>query len=108
MTAKEFVKQYGWDDARVCILNCACPEDRWLMRHGELISDDDFDELKQLVDAWELIGNFGGLFSLVCTIDKECPCPEFGQLEYYDENRNIVLVDMPKIEQAIELVESVK
>lgn len=101
MTAQEFIKQYGWYEAKK---HLKFMEDVKARRdiHGWFM-----DDLKQLVDAWDLIENFGGLFSLVCTIDKECPCPEFGQLEYYDENRNIVLVDMPKIEQAIELVESV-
>ena len=61
MTALEFIKKFGWSDARVCILNCACPEDRWLMRHGELISDEDFDNLKQFADAWELVEENGGL-----------------------------------------------
>lgn len=104
MTAQEFIKQYGWGEAKRILHDArGCASVRLYDKY-EFSTDD----LKQLVDAWELIENFGGLFSLVCTIDKECPCPEFGQLEYYDENRNIVLVDMPKIEQAIELVESVK
>lgn len=61
MQAIEFIKKFGWNDARVCILNCACPEDRWLMRHGELISDDAFDDLKRLVESYELVERFGGL-----------------------------------------------
>ena len=55
MKANEFVKKFGWNDARVCILNCACPEDRWFMRHGDLVSDQDFDDLKRLVESHELI-----------------------------------------------------
>lgn len=61
MQANKFVEKFGWNDARVCILNCACPEDRWLMRHGEFISDDAFDDLKRLVESWELIESLGGL-----------------------------------------------
>ena len=55
MKANEFVKKFGWNDARVCILNCACPEDRWFMRHGDLVSDQDFDDLKRLVESHELV-----------------------------------------------------
>ena len=61
MKANEFVKKFGWNDARVCILNCACPEDRWFMRHGDLVSDQDFDDLKRLVESHELVENWGGL-----------------------------------------------
>ena len=64
MNAVEFVKKYGWNDARVCILNCANPQDRWLMRHGDLISDNYFDDLKRLVESHELVEKLGGL--------KEC------------------------------------
>ena len=59
MKANEFVKKFGWNDARVCILNCACPEDRWFMRHGDLVSDQDFDDLKRLVESHELVAIHG-------------------------------------------------
>lgn len=58
MNAVEFVKKYGWNDARVCILNCANPQDRWLMRHGDLISDNYFDDLKRLVESYEIVSKF--------------------------------------------------
>ncbi len=61
MNAKEFIQKFGWNDARVCILNCACPEDRWFMRHGDLVSDQDFDDLKHLVESCELVEKLGGL-----------------------------------------------
>lgn len=61
MNAKEFIQKFGWNDARVCILNCACPEDRWFMRHGDLVSDQDFDDLKRLVESYELVESFNGL-----------------------------------------------
>lgn len=61
MQANEFVKKFGWNDARVCILNCASPKDKWLMRHGELISDDAFDDLKRLVESYELVQSYGSL-----------------------------------------------
>ena len=58
MTAIEFVKKYGWGDAKICLLNCASPEDKWFMRRGDLISGQDFDDLKQIVDAWELVEKY--------------------------------------------------
>lgn len=61
MKAKEFIQKFGWNDARVCILNCACPEDRWFMRRGDLVSDQDFDDLKRLVESYGLVEKLGGL-----------------------------------------------
>ena len=61
MKAKKFIQKFGWNDARVCILNCACPEDRWFMRRGDLVSDQDFDDLKRLVESHELVEKVGGL-----------------------------------------------
>lgn len=61
MKANEFVKKFGINDAKCCILNCASPEDRWLMRRGDLISDDAFDDLKRLVESHELVESYGGL-----------------------------------------------
>ena len=58
MTAIEFVKKHGWKDAKICLLNCASPEDKWFMRRGDLISGQDFADLKQIVDAFELMESF--------------------------------------------------
>lgn len=69
MKAKEFIQKFGWNDARVCILNCACPEDRWFMRHGSLVSDQDFDDLKRLVESYELVEKQGGLERVKKAID---------------------------------------
>ena len=63
MNAKDFIQKFGWNDARVCILNCTCPEDRWFMRRGDLVSDQDFDDLKRLVESYELVEKLGGLES---------------------------------------------
>lgn len=70
MNAKEFIQKFGWNDARVCILNCACPEDRWFMRHGDLVSDQDFDDLKRLVESYELVEKVGGLLSAKANINE--------------------------------------
>jgi len=59
MKANEFIKKFGWNDAKVCILNCACPEDRWFMRRGDLVSGEDFDDLKRLVESHELVAIHG-------------------------------------------------
>ena len=72
MTANEFVKKFGWNAARTCILNCACPDDRWLMRHGDLISDQDFDDLKRLVESYELVDEFGDDVSYLKSYLSEC------------------------------------
>lgn len=65
MNAIEFVKKHGWKDAKICLLNCASPEDKWFMRRGDLISGQDFDDLKQIVEAWELVERIGGFESAV-------------------------------------------
>lgn len=61
MKAVEFIRKFGWNDARVCILNCASPADKWFIHCGVLISDKDFDDLKRLVESHELIASRGGL-----------------------------------------------
>ena len=59
MDAKEFVKQYGWGEARKCIPYC--------LKRGDFIYYKNiginFNNLKTLVDAWELVEKFGGLES---------------------------------------------
>lgn len=61
MNAIEFVKKFGWKEAQICLLNCAMPQDKWFMRRGDLISGQDFDDLKQIVEAWELVEKAGGV-----------------------------------------------
>lgn len=95
MQANEFVKKFGWNDARVCILNCACPEDRWLMRHGEFISDDAFDDLKRLIESYELVEKVGGL-SLSKDLYRDFECVHIG----------LDLIECRKLGKAIADVES--
>lgn len=61
MKANKFVEKFGWKDSKICLLNCASPEDKWLMRQGELICDQDFDDLKRLVESHELVELYGGV-----------------------------------------------
>lgn len=95
MNAIEFVKKHGWGDAKICLLNCASPEDKWFMRRGDLISGQDFDDLKQIVDAWELIESLGGMDMAKDIFDIEINEPHYN----YDA------VKVTRIEKAINLVE---
>ena len=61
MKANEFVKKFGWEDAKICLLNCASPQDKWFMRQGALICDQDFDDLKRIVESHELVERLGGI-----------------------------------------------
>lgn len=115
MNAVEFLERFGWNDARLCILNCASPQDRWLMRHGELISDQAFDDLERLVKSWELIAKFDGLEECK-RIVSSAPSGAIGYHTmyegYFDEKSKLyyeglnqcLIVDL---EQAIRDVESV-
>ena len=76
MKAFEFVKKYGWKDAKICLLNCASPEDKWFMRRGDLISGQDFDDLKQIIDAWELVFEHGGIERAKKYADSTYTAPE--------------------------------
>ena len=76
MNAKEFIQKFGWNDARVCILNCACPEDRWFMRRGDLVSDQDFDDLKRLVESHGLVKEHGSLGRAKEYADSAYTAPE--------------------------------
>lgn len=94
MKANEFVRKFGINDAKCCILNCANPEDRWLMRRGDLISDDAFDDLKRLVESHELI-------------EKDFESVEMAEYEYMvsDSYSDPYWV---RVKQAIADVESLK
>lgn len=61
MKANKFIEKFGWRDAVSCIKSCAKPEERWIMHWGSLVADSDFDELKRLVESYELVMEFGGL-----------------------------------------------
>ena len=65
MKANEFVKKFGVHIADHCLNDCASPDDRWFIHHGALIDGEDFDDLKRLVEAHELVNECGGLDSCV-------------------------------------------
>lgn len=70
MKANEFVKKFGWDEAKECIANT--PEDwdyayvvieskeiqRYMPSYGDYCS---LANLKRLVESWELVDSMGGL-----------------------------------------------
>lgn len=58
MNAVEFVRKFGWDVALRCLNDCASPQDRWFICDGILVSDNDFDDLKSLVESYELVNEF--------------------------------------------------
>ena len=55
MEAKEFVKKFGWDEAKARLNNNI---DMFYLGWGFYSGD-----LKTLVDAWELVEKYGGLES---------------------------------------------
>ena len=55
MKANEFIKKFGWGTSKFCLDNCLSPNDKWFMHEGESIYDEDFDELKRLVESHEII-----------------------------------------------------
>ena len=108
MKANEFVKKFGWNDARVCILNCACPEDRWFMRHGDLVSDQDFDDLKRLVESHEMVEKFGGLDKAKKSLEKAYKrfTTKISYSVEIDDKTYLTGVFIEDLEQAIADVES--
>ena len=90
MEAKEFVKKFGWDEAKARLNNNI---DMFYLGWGFYSRD-----LKTLVDAWELVEKFGGLFHAKATLEKE---GFTGGIELDDE-----LIGDVVLKQAIELVES--
>lgn len=85
MNAKEFIKQYGWE--------ISTRLQREMLGITEQVADSvavwgqsEWDNLKQLVDAWELVNRFGGLFESKKYIDDRI---------------------LPELSRSIELVESV-
>lgn len=83
MKAQEFIKQYGWGEARTCLTYCSKRGDYIYYKNIEV----NFQDLKQLVDAWELVQSWGGI----------------------NDSKVAVSVSRHKkyLERAIELVESV-
>ena len=93
VNAIEFVKKYGWGEA---ILNySSCKHQYYFHYNGHIevyVAD-----LKQIVDAFNLVESFGGLFQAKVTLYKE---GFTGGAECGNE-----LIEDDVLKQAIELVE---
>ena len=76
MKANEFVKKFGVHIADHCLNDCASPDDRWFIHHGALIDGEDFDDLKQIIDAWELVFEHGGIERAKKYADSTYTAPE--------------------------------
>ena len=83
MKANEFVKKFGWELARICLLNCLSPADKWFTHEGDLICDQDFDDLKRLVESHELVESYGGL-------GYSKKAYEFRPFEYWDDLKQAI------------------
>ena len=89
MEAKEFVKKFGWGEAKARLNNNI---DMFYLGWGFYSED-----LKTLLDAWEFVEKFGGLFHAKVTLEKE---GFTGGIELDDE-----LIEDVVLKQAIKLVE---
>lgn len=61
MNAIQFIKDYGFTQAKECLSICASPNDKWFIHNGDLVSDSDFDDLKRLVESVDLVNELGGV-----------------------------------------------
>ena len=95
MNAKEFIKQYGWDEAKSTV-NFFGGIFHKLDENENVIFTFQIDDLKQLVDAWELIQKRGGL-SEAKAIEQQ----------YWNSGIGIAMAVAMELKQAIELVESI-
>ena len=71
MKANEFVKKFGWEEASN-LVNAPC----WTMRQIALSTTVDTDDLKRLVESWELVNEFDDIEqarSWIPDMDDEMP-----------------------------------
>lgn len=76
MKANEFVKKFGVHIADHCLNDCASPDDRWFIHHGALIDGEDFDDLKRLVESYELVKEHGSLERAKMYVESIYTAPE--------------------------------
>lgn len=103
--AIEFVKKFGWKEAQICLLNCAMPQDKWFMHRGNLIECQDFDDLKQIVEAFEIIDLFKSLNHAKLELTA-CEADIHSQI-LVKLDVGIGYIDTKRVKKAIELVGSV-
>ena len=95
MNAVEFIKQYGWEEAKSTV-NFFSGIFHKLDENENVIFTFQIDDLKQLVDAWELIQKRGSL-SEAKAIEQQ----------YWNSGVGAAMMVAMVLKQAIELVESV-
>lgn len=104
MKAVDFIKKFGWDEAKRIIgmsrkhgksgLHYSLSNELY---YGASMNDRiSVEDLKQLVDAWELVEKRGGL-SEARAIEQQ----------YWNSGVGIAMAVSMELKQAIELVESV-
>lgn len=95
MTVVQFIKQYGWGEAKIHLEE---------LKKQRVISCF-FNDLKQLVDAWELVNRWNGVDAVNELIAWEMEHHTNGGNGNKDlPNKKVI----DRLKQAIELVESVK
>lgn len=106
MNAKEFIKQYGWEKAKEVFNRGSAIRSAYFdtkthyffdgtpVRNGIDVNRVEFlRDLKQLVDAWELVSKYGGVLRAKIYLKRT---------ERMGSEINLIIA------RAIELVESVK
>lgn len=103
MKTQEFIKQYGWSKFVVIVFeSIGHGANTFYDTHDELYYGQINDirvsvaDLKQLVDAWELVNKYGGL--------SEAKAVE---QQYWNSGVGAAMIVAMELQQAIELVESV-
>ena len=81
MNAVEFVKKHGIEYTKGIIIGC---------ESGLLPKNNNYAELKQIVNAWELVGSYGGIQR---------------SKDHLNHRREYGLYQLPNLVQAINLVE---
>lgn len=61
MKAISFIKTFGIKQAKKCLENCASPNDKWFLHMGVLVCDSDFDDLKRIVESYELLSTYSDI-----------------------------------------------
>lgn len=106
MKAIDFLKKFGLEHTKYLIEDTELTEFAIHSTCGGKYYQDtvSVSDLKQIVDAFDLVEKHGGLFQAKCQIENECPDFEFGELEYYEDG-DIYFTKYADLEKSINLVE---
>jgi len=103
MKATEFVKRFGWNITKYN-LKYHLNESEKLVYMDWILSVEDVDDLKRIVESHELVERCGGLNSLKAWV-KETKS-KLSLATYFHCNKPLVLIQIEKAEQAIADVEA--